>query len=268
MKLRNVISEYVASPRYQRLSENSKEYYWQVIKKLDDVLGDRDIESIRRSDMIRAHDKLGNTPATANYFIRVSSVIFNYALDMDYIGANPAARIKLYKTNEWTRWSMDEIKKVLQCRDTIVSTAVALAFYTGQRESDILSMKWSDIRHGSIFVKQSKTGKELEIKIAKDLEKHLNKIDRVGEYIVSGETKMTGPSFRKRFKWVTRRLEIERTFHGIRKTVAAVLAERGRNTNEIAALLGHKTLEMAAKYTRQANETKMITSAVNALADD
>jgi integrase len=61
---------------------------------------------------------------------------------------------------------------------------------------------------------------------------------------------------------------IERQFHGIRKTVGAILAERGRNTNEIAALLGHKTLAMAALYTRQASNKKMIASAVNDLTFD
>jgi len=266
MNIRNLISEYIASHRYQKLSKHSQIQYWTALRKIEDELGQRDVTTIRRSDIVRIHDKMGNLPAAANRFVRIASVLFNYAVDMDYMAANPAFRIKRYKINEWTRWDMEEIRKAIFCKDAAVSTAVALAFYTGQREADILNMKWSDIRNGSIFVKQAKTGKELEIKIAKDLEKRLNRLDRTGDYIVSGEVKMTGPWFRKRFKSATRKLGIERTFHGIRKTVGAVLAEKGRNTNEIAALLGHKTLEMAAKYTRQANETKMISSAVDALS--
>jgi integrase len=266
MKVKNLIVEYVGSSRYQKLSNSSRHQYWQAMKKIEATLGDKTLTTIRRSDFVRLHDKLGVTPATANRVSSVASVVFNYAVDMDYIGANPATRIKPYKLNEWSRWDVDEVKKVIAKGNLIVSTAVALAFYTGQRESDILNMKWTDIRNGSIFVKQSKTGKEMEIKMSPDLTLYLSAIPRTGPYIIGGHTKLTGPWFRKQFKVFTRSLGIERTFHGIRKTVGALLAERGKNTNEIAALLGHKTLEMAAKYTRQANETKMISSAVDALS--
>lgn len=266
MKVRKLVSEYIGSSRYQRLSAHSRHQYWQAIRKIDDKLGDMEVDQVRRSDIVRAHDQMGSIPATANRFARVTSIIFNYAVDMDYVGANPAARIKPFKINEWSRWEMDEVKKVIAAGHNIVSTAVVLAFYTGQREGDILSMKWSDIRGGSIFVKQSKTGKDLEIKLSPDLQTYLDGLPKEGPYIVGGKTKITGPWFRKQFKQVTRGLGIERTFHGIRKTVGAVLAERGRSTNEIAAILGHKTLEMAAKYTRQANETKMISAAVDALS--
>lgn len=266
MIVRHLISEYVTSSRYQKLSQNSRSQYWQAMKKIDDAIGEKPLDTVRRSDFVRMHDKLGVTPATANRVSSVASVLFNYAVDMDYIGANPATRIKAYKLNEWSRWELDEVKKVISKGNLIVSTAVALAFYTGQRESDILNMKWTDIRNGSIFVKQSKTGKELEIKMSPDLTLYLSSIPRTGPYIIGGHTKLTGPWFRKQFKAFTRGLKIERTFHGIRKTVGAILAERGKNTNEIAAILGHKTLEMAAKYTRQANETKMISSAVDALS--
>lgn len=266
MKVRKLVSEYMSSSRYQRLSKQSRYQYWQAIKKIDDKIGTLDITEVRRSDIIRAHDQMGDIPATANRFARVASVIFNYAVDMDYIGANPAVRVKPFKINEWSRWEVDEIKKVIAVGHPIVSTAVVLAFYTGQREGDILNMKWSDIRNGSIYVKQSKTDKSLEIKLSPELVAYLDKLPKGGEYIIGGKTKVTGPWFRKQFKQVTRQIGIERTFHGIRKTVGAVLAERGRSTNEIAAILGHKTLEMAAKYTRQANETKMISAAVDALS--
>lgn len=266
MIVKHLISEYIQSSRYQRLSDNSRNQYWQAMKKIDDNFGEKLVDSIRRSDIVRLHDRLGMTPATANRVSTVASILFNYAVDMDYIGANPATRIKPYKLNEWSRWDLEEVKKVISAGNLIVSTAVALAFYTGQRESDILNMKWSDIRNGSIFVKQSKTGKELEIKMSPDLALYLSTIPKTGPYIIGGKKKLTGPWFRKQFKLFTRGLGIERTFHGIRKTVGAILAERGKNTNEIAALLGHKTLEMAAKYTRQANETKMISSAVDALS--
>lgn len=267
MNVKDLVGKYVNSTRYRNLSPNSQHQYWQALKKVEDLFGSRDVTTIKRADIMLAHDKLGKTPATANRFVRVTSILFNYALDMDFAALNPATRVKLYKINEFERWEEDEVKKVIAAGDRVVSTAVALAFYTGQREADVLKMKWSSIKNGHLILRQGKTGEELKIKLSPELVAVLKKLPKnPDEYIVSGKHRMTGPAFRSAFKRFTRKLGIERQFHGIRKTVGSILAERGCNTNEIAALLGHRTLAMAEKYTRQANETKMISSAVNVLS--
>jgi integrase len=60
-------------------------------------------------------------------------------------------------------------------------------------------------------------------------------------------------------------LKMNKTFHGIRKGVACSLAENGRSVNEIAAILGHKTIRMAAYYADQANGKKLAENAVSSM---
>ena len=266
--VKEVISEYVQTRKFHALTASSKKQYWSAFDKIEHLLGKNDIATVKRRDVIMSIETLSRTPAVANRVARISSVLFNYALDMDYITANPAARLEMAAIGSWSRWDVEQIAAVINLKHRVVSTAVALAFFTGQREADILAMKWSDIVDGCIRVTQQKTGHVLEIKVAEPLQRYLDGLDKVGTYIVSREEMMTGSGFRNMFKRVTRAIDIDMPFHGIRKTVGAHLAEQGRSTNEIAALLGHKTLTMAAHYTRQANEKKMIASAVTGLAYD
>ena len=267
-KVSKVIEEYMDSRRFSSLSESSKRQYVYAMERIDVAFGDLEIEGVRRRDIMKLHDSLSDRPSTANSVMRVASIFFNFAMDMEYIHANPATRITPMKIGTLKRWEVDQINKVISLGHRRISTAVALAYYTGQREADVLKMKWSDIKDNCLHVKQSKTGQVLEILIAKELRNVLDGIDRDGDYIVGGGSAVSGPSFRNQFTRVIRKIGLDLPFHGIRKTVGCILAEKGSSVNEIAAMLGHKTLAMAALYTRQANSTKMIASAVTSLTSD
>jgi integrase len=52
------------------------------------------------------------------------------------------------------------------------------------------------------------------------------------------------------------------TFHGLRHTAATTLAELGANQHEIAALLGHRSLVMAALYSAEADREKLGEAAI------
>jgi len=268
MKVKEVITEYMKSRRFIALSSSSKEQYFQSLMKVEAVLGDMDITEVKRRDIIKLHDSMADRPATANNVTRIGSIFFNFAIDMEYIQANPATRITPMKIGTLKRWEVEEIMRVIAVGHRRVSTAVALAYYTGQREADVLKMKWTDIKDNCLHVTQSKTGQVLEIMIAKELHDVLNSLARDGDYIVGGSDLVSGPAFRNQFTRVIRKVGLSLPFHGIRKTVGCILAEKGSSVNEIAAMLGHKTLAMAALYTRQANNTKMIASAVNVLTSD
>lgn len=270
MKVNDVIREYARSRRFMNLSDSSKRNYMGAIRDLEETIGDMDIEAVRRRDLIRHFESMADRPATANNYGRVASIIFNYAVDMEYCGGNPAQRLTPMKVGTWRQWKMDDVFKVIGMKHPIVSTAVALGYYTGQREADILKMRWDDIQNGVLKVTQSKTGTVLEIAVAKPLQRILDSINKDGPFIVRSTTgkPMTGPAFRNMFKRKTREIGVDAPFHGLRKSVGSRLAEQGRSVNEIAAVLGHKTLTMAALYTKQADNKKLIASAVNALADD
>ena len=50
--------------------------------------------------------------------------------------------------------------------------------------------------------------------------------------------------------------------HGLRKAACRRLAEAGCSANEIAALSGHKSLNEVARYTRAADQARMVRNAL------
>ncbi|PCI85615.1 MAG: hypothetical protein COB24_12555 [Hyphomicrobiales bacterium] len=64
-----------------------------------------------------------------------------------------------------------------------------MALYTGQRRSDLIKMKWADIdERGFIYVIQQKTGKHVWIAIHPILREVIDKIEKVGEFILTNDS--------------------------------------------------------------------------------
>lgn len=269
MTFEKLFTEYSKSDGFKKLSESSVRSYIYGAHKLISHFGNKDIREIKRSDFIKMKDGLIDTPGSANLIIRVASVMLAYAMDRDVIPANPVAGMKKNKLQGHERWTPVEVRLFLAQAEIRMATAVALAWYTGQREGDILSMKVSDYVDGYITLTQSKTKTELKIKVHQDLEDFLKNAvlpnRNPEDYIVSGSKKMNSSYFRQLFSAESKKVGIEKVFHGIRKGVASSLAENGRPISEIAAILGHKSMRMAAYYAEQASGTKLAESAVSNL---
>lgn len=268
MTFEELFRKYEKSPGFEKLSIKSKQAYMYCGRRIADQLGDMDVATVRRSTLIKMQTDMKDKPALANLFARITSVVMSYGVDLDILPANPAYGLKSLRTGSHEKWEPSEVRKVIELRDRRVSTAVALAWYTGQREGDILSMRWSDYSEGYITVEQQKTGKEMKIKVHPDLEKYLGSIrgtEPKKHFIVSGEHQLGGSAFRSSFSRKMKELKINKTFHGIRKGVACSLAENGRSVSEIAAILGHKTIRMAAYYADQANGKKLAENAVSSM---
>lgn len=268
MTFEKLFDEYVKSTGFRKLSVRSKQLYMYCGKQLGEYFGAKGVEKIKRSDLLMLRDKRQDRPAHCNLLLRVASVVFSYALDMDFVPHNPAARIKKLKVGSHVKWTPEEVGAIIGLRDRKISTAVALAWYTGQRESDVLAMRWGDYKDGYVRVVQQKTNLEMKIKAHPDLVAYLDGIyasEPDDHYIVSGSTQMNGAAFRNMLKRRTNKLNIDKVFHGIRKGVASAIAENRGSMNEIAAILGHKTIRMAAYYAEQADSKLMTDNAVKSL---
>ena len=268
MTFDELFKDYSNTDAYKKLSVASWRGYAYGAKNLSHFFKDRDATKLRRSDFIKMKDEMSNRPGSANLVLRVASILYGHALDRDLIAANPVANMKKNKLQGHEKWNPEEVRKLISEADERISIAVALAWYTGQREGDILAMRMGDYTDGYIALTQSKTKTEMKIKVHPDLEAILSAIASKRspeDYIVSGTKIMGDSNFRKLFASESKRLGVEKVFHGIRKGVASSLAENGRPISEIAAMLGHKSIRMAAYYAEQADSTKLAESAVSNL---
>lgn len=97
--------------------------------------------------------------------------MFNEAIIYDWTDRNPAACLKSPKVKiQRERLSLDDWRSLYEYADknsvSWVPILLLLAVVTGQRRSDILKMKYSDIQDDNLLVTQQKTGIKLAIPLS------------------------------------------------------------------------------------------------------
>jgi integrase len=193
--------------------------------------------------------------------LKMLRILIRHAKSKGWLTHDPSEGIKRPRTNEVRSWTDDEIA-AFEARwpiGTKQRLAFALQLYTGQRVSDVHRMTWADVIDGQkIRVVQQKTGAKLTIRLHAGLRQILDGTPRAHVTILNTE-------FRKPFtvkgygKWLrdaitAAGLPLECKPHGLRKAAGRRLAEVGCSAKQIMAILGHKTLAEAERYTRDADQ--------------
>jgi integrase len=232
------------------------------------------------------------TNGTVNRQMSCLHHVFSKAVEWEMVERSPFDRGKplwLKENNKRLRFlSEDEIKKLLAGCPTYLRRIVECAINTGMRRGEILSLKWSQIRNGLIYLDKTKTNESRQIPINDDLarvfqeirrERHLKSeyvfTYRAGEHRLKasgpGRGRKVPPPTAKRvtdikngFKAALKRAGItDCRFHDLRHTFASHLVMRGRSLKEIQELLGHKDIKMTMRYAHLSEEHKR--HAVNTL---
>ena len=140
-----------------------------------------------------------------------------------------------------------------------VQIAMDLALLTGQRQGDILDLKWSQVKDGAILIEQSKTGKRLAIELSPELKRVLGKcwlLPNRAEYVLTRRCggRFTSEGFRSKWqmlmqKWV-RGGGARFTFHDLR----ALCATKCPTMEMAMHLLGHSNISMTRRVYRRGIE--------------
>ncbi|MDD2705519.1 MAG: tyrosine-type recombinase/integrase [Acidocella sp.] len=142
-----------------------------------------------------------------------------------------------------------------------------LALHTGQRLGDILTLPWSAYDGRAITVSaQSKTGARVVVPVRPELRTALDATERRAVVICTRRDGHAWKSdhFKKSFAAARDALGLpdDLHFHGLRHSAAVRLAEAGCSPHEIAAVTGHKSLSMVSRYTDQARQETLATTAI------
>ena len=265
--LGQLIQQYRSSLEFKSLRPNTKRGYLDAINRMGANDGYKlPVKDIRRGHVMWLRDEYAATPAIANRVIQVLSILMNYAMDLEWRDTNPCTRVKHFPKGEFRRWSPEAVEYgTTQIRERF-RRAVVLALYTGQREGDLVAMRWDDWDGEGIAVVQEKTGARLWIPCHSALKGELAlwRGTRTATTMLTDSrgTPWAANSFATGFGRERDRHPILKglVFHGLRKTAAAKLAEAGCSTHEIASITGHKTLAMIQHYAKEADQK------VNAMA--
>lgn len=199
--------------------------------------------------------------AIANQYRSTMSDIFKSAMATGLAKENPAASTRPFRYQvERSRLTIDEYIAIRMCAEGWFGHCLDLAVITGQRESDLAAMRWSDIDDGKLHINQGKTKAKLRISLSvgikalnlslSDVINSLREINGNTEYLLGGKKAQTiSVNFRKardkaRIDWQGKS---PAPFHEVR-SVAGRLYTKERGREFAQKILAHKSPAMTEKY--------------------
>ena len=203
-------------------------------------------------------------PHAGKKVLKLLRKLIGIALDEEWIEVDPTHRLRYapeYKG--WRAWTAEE-RAAFEARWAIGTTprlVYSLGLYTGQRRSDLVRMRWTDIAGSEIHVVQVKTGKSLWIPIHPSLAEALAATPRRSETILftQYDRPFSDKALGMRMIDWTRAAGVGKgaTLHGLRKTLGKLLAESGATTRELMDILGHDAIAHAELYSREAEQRRL-----------
>jgi integrase len=205
----------------------------------------------------------------------VLSILLGRAVEFGILTSNPVRDVKQVRRPRDARvvnraWTIEERKSALTHLAPQLRLPVAIGLYSGMRVADILRLPPTVIQSGRIQVKTAKRGIWIYLLIPAALRSALKAAPKAE----GGATPLRlclnarglawtesgfSCSFRKAIADLRDRGLVGGglTFHGLRHTVASELAEcEGVSAEDIAAVLGQKTSQMAEHYSREADRSR------------
>lgn len=220
------------------------------------------LDAIRPLHIRQYMDWRKDAPIRATREKALFSHMFNMAREWGYTdAANPAAGIKGKTSHRDVYVDDATYHQVYASACQPLRDAMDLAYLTGQRPADMLSMKQTDIKDDALWLQQGKTGKRLRISIEGELSALLARIaQRKAEYAIhtphlivneQGQP-LTAFALRSRFDKAREVAGVNKADFQFKDLRAKAATEKAAASGSEAAKdqLGHESVEMTRKYIR------------------
>lgn len=165
-------------------AKSTRDHYEGALDNLDLAFKAFTMEQIEPKH-IKAYIRRRTKKGAALFEKRVGSAFFNWAREEGHTRvANPFHGVKFSKaerrgmpTGRRKRYvTDDEYRAVWQAGDEILRDCMDLAYYTGQRPSDVLKARRQDISDGALWFAQEKTDARLGVTIKGELERIVQRV--------------------------------------------------------------------------------------------
>lgn len=231
--------------------------------------------SVTKRHILDGLDRRKATPNQANAWLKALRALFSWAVENEFLTANPAEgvkNVKRPKSGGFEAWTENDIETFE--RHWGVGSRERLAFsilvYTGLRRGDASRLGRQHIRNGSIQFKTEKTGTQLTIPILPELQTALDAARSVQNALAFIATEngrpMTKASFGMWFSKACRAAGVNKSAHGLRKLSATRLADAGASEAELDAIMGWTPGSgMSRVYTRSRDTERLARQAAEKL---
>ena len=222
-------------------------------------LGQRTIGSLRGKDLATYRDSMlaeGYSPSTIKRRFVILSHLYKVATQEWGMGEliNPVQYVSIPRSQNARdrRLVDDEQARLLTAAHTYggeIGPLITWAIETAMRRGEIAAMRWDhlDRKARVLLIPETKNGTPRRVPLSTAARTVLDGLPRRLDGRVWG---MRPDSISQAFERVCKAAGIEGlTFHDLRHEATSRLFEKGLNPMEVAAITGHKTLQMLKRYT-------------------
>lgn len=252
------------------LTYNTQTMYRNALKAVPGLL-DIPLRQITHAQAVTAFNSLEYTSSTYNTYLRVLTLIANYAIRPYRIMAeNPFKAIPRRKAEhkKIAVFTDDEIQTLLKSLDGKYKTMIAISYYTGLRLGEVLGLTWADINLDAKTLTVNKqfamiSNRTLGIKPPKSANGYRTipmpgpLCDKLREYRTGNSTGRLFPA--KSCKYIPaaiQRYVPGKTFHDLRHTYATKLLANGVDIKTVASLLGDHVNTVIGTYVHYTDEMR------------
>ncbi|MHB1926045.1 MAG: tyrosine-type recombinase/integrase [Leptospirillum sp.] len=252
--LTEALDRYEREVSSKKRSSDQDRIYVRYWKKTG--LAGRFLASIQGKDLALWRDErlLAVKPATVDRELRIISHLYTIAVkEWGMAGlVNPVTQIRKPKLppGRDRRLAPGELEKILANTESPhLSHIVRFALETAMRRGEIAGMTWEmvDLKKRTVTLPETKNGEKRIVPLSMEALRILSGIPRRLDGSVWG---ITEDPISRAFIRACKRAKVEGlTFHDLRHEATSRLFEKGFNPMEVAAITGHKTLQMLKRYT-------------------
>lgn len=203
---------------------------------------------------------------TAYGYFAVLNIALTWAVKHDYLRVNPIDKMDItlkQKFEEKSYLTIEEVKTLFNvpCKNEETKRAFLFSCFSGFRISDIMAMKWGDLKKDGEILSASIIMKKTKKRINQPIDKAAMRwLPERGEALDTDNVfhLCQKSAIELHLHDWTKKAEIEKhvTFHSARHTYATMLITQGADLYVVSELLGHSDTRMTQIYAKVINSKK------------
>ena len=267
--VKHLVDKYYNSNDFKMLRSRTKKDYKYCLSIMVEDFGSVNFCELTSKQAKHAYERwVERGISLANHVCTVSSILFRYAIEMEYTHVNPFANIRR-KTPPQRKvvWTEDDVRQFLdtaygEFQWRSIGLIVHMAYEWCQRLGDMRLLEWDniDLEEKKLYLEQSKRRAEVTLPIEDDLYSMLVQQEQdfgFQRYVVPRTTPVQGqyhPYSMERLSKVGRAvmreagLSDELRLMDLRRTGTTQMVEAGVPMGQIMSVTGHSNPQSVKPY--------------------
>lgn len=275
-----VIRAYLSSPKFDSLAKSTRVGYRYLLGLAEqpETLGAYPVDVIRPALVQAFLDGLADRPAQQRNAQTALKAVEKWAIVRDLLPYPITTGTEAPGgTGGYGPWDDEQVELAERTLKPYLARVITLGANTGQRGSDLVKMRWSDIEEyegrPGINVTQKKTGLVIWVPFTQELIKAIATWERRPTFILLKEDDTPWTREQLSDHWLRARdtkpalaplKEAGLVLHGLRATAVVRLRRSGATTGQIASMVGMSEV-MVNRYCRKSVQRENALAAVHYL---